>query len=132
MKLNRAKTHLLLGFIDTYLRLSREENLIYEAELEKLAPPEKESVMETEMSWWEQAMERGLQRGPEEGLQQARLRTASWVTRLAERQLGAVDADIRARITALDYDQLERLGEALFGFNNTAQLVEWLQNVRSN
>ena len=93
LRLNKAKTHLVLGFVDTYLRLSQEEKNLYEAELEKLDPPEKEKVMETRMSWREEALQEGieqglkqamswreeaLQEGIEQGLKQGLQQALSW------------------------------------------------------
>lgn len=41
LKLNKEKTRVILGFVDSYLRLSQEEREMYETELEKLAPAER-------------------------------------------------------------------------------------------
>jgi len=131
LKLNKAKTHLVLGFIDTYLRLSQEEEQEYDVELDKLAPAEKETVMETGMSWRDRALQEGLQQGleqgREQGLEQGKAKMAFLVTRLVEKQFGQVEPGIRIRIADLNYDQLEALGEAVVGFDKVAQLTEWLE-----
>ncbi|MGH9765024.1 MAG: Rpn family recombination-promoting nuclease/putative transposase, partial [Blastocatellia bacterium] len=61
LRLNKAKMQVILGFVDTYLRLDEKETGTYELELEKLAPAEKETMMEVTMSWREQALQEGLQ-----------------------------------------------------------------------
>ncbi|HKV39799.1 MAG TPA: DUF4351 domain-containing protein [Blastocatellia bacterium] len=158
LRLNKAKTHLVLGFVDTYLRLSQEEKNLYEAELEKLDPPEKEKVMETRMSWREEALQEGLEQGLKQGLQQAmswkeealqegkqqgiqegkqqgiqetKHRLASLVMHLAEKRLGQFGAGIRERIGQLDSDQLEDLGEAVLDFERVEQLATWLDDTKS-
>ena len=139
LRLNKAKTHLVLGFVDTYLRLSQEEKNLYEAELEKLDPPEKEKVMETRMSWREEALQEGLEQGLKQGLQQAmswkeealqegKQRLESLVTHLVEKRLGHLTSAIRERISQLDSGQLEALGEVVLDFEKLEQLTTWLED----
>ncbi|HEY6331016.1 MAG TPA: DUF4351 domain-containing protein [Blastocatellia bacterium] len=123
-KLNRAKVHLLLGFIDTYLRLSDEEEKQYEAELEQVAPAERESIMEQGLSWRERAMEEGLRKGHEEGRQEG---MALVILQVIEQRLGPVEADLQQQINGLDENHLERLGEVVLKFTSTEDLVAWLK-----
>jgi len=142
LKLNKAKMQVILGFIDTYLRLSEEEEKAYQAEVEALGSAEKEKMMEVTILWkeegrkeglqqgLEQGLERGLERGLEQGLEQGRQQGLfSLVTHQIELRLGPINAVTRGRISELSSGQLERLGVALLSFTDTRDLDEWLQNL---
>ena len=67
LRLDPARTRLLSGFIDTYLRLNREEELQFRADAVSLPDEQqKRDVMEIVTSW----MEEGLQQGMQQGMQQ--------------------------------------------------------------
>jgi hypothetical protein len=68
LKLNPAKTFLLSGFIDNYLRLSLVEEQQSQVEVDKIElPTERENVMEITTSWMEKGMEKGIVEGRERG-----------------------------------------------------------------
>jgi hypothetical protein len=121
-KLAPAKMQLIMGLVDTYLRLNDAEEGAFQSELGKLAPAEKEKVMEVTMSWREAALAEGMQKGLEQGKQQL-------ILRLIGRRLGPIDVPVRQRISELDSSQLERLADALLDFADAGELVEWLQNL---
>jgi len=125
LRLNEAKMHLILGFVDTYLRLNDDEQKIYQTELEKLAPVEKEQIVEATMSWAERAEQKGLQKGLQQGLQQGML---TLVTKQIEHRFGLIDSQTRERLSELSSDQLETLGDALLDFSRPEDLAEWLQS----
>ena len=150
LKLNKAKMQVILGFIDTYLRLSEEEEKAYQAEVEALGSAEKEKMMEVTILWkeegrkeglqqgLEQGLERGLERGLEQGLERGLEQVLeqgrqqgllSLVTHQIELRLGPINAVTRGRISELSSGQLERLGVALLSFTDTRDLDEWLQNL---
>src|ERR1700733_849081 len=142
LKLNKAKMQVILGFIDTYLRLNEREEKAYQAEVEALGSAEKEKMMEVTILWkeegrkeglqqgLEQGLERGLERGLEQGLEQGRQQGLfSLVTHQIELRLGPINAVTRGRISELSSGQLERLGVALLSFTDTRDLDEWLQNL---
>jgi hypothetical protein len=106
----------ILGFVDTYLRLSKDEETAYQNELEQLAPAERESVMEVRMSWRERDRQEGLQQG-----------MLSVIMRLIERRLGPIDAGLRERISQLNPDQLNSLSDDLLDFTGPADLTKWLE-----
>ena len=64
-----------------------------------------------------------LQQGLQQGRQQEAL---SFVVRLLNRQLGAIDSALIERLQGLTIEQLEELGEALLDFSDVADLVLWL------
>jgi Domain of unknown function (DUF4351) len=123
LRLDPARTRLISGFVDTYLRLSQREEQVFQEELGRIEPTEREGIMEIVTSWMEQGLEQGRQRGLEEGLQHER----SLLLRLLVRKLGSVPPDLRLKIEDLSVSQLEALGDALLDFSAIADLATWLQ-----
>lgn len=70
LKLDPARTRLISGFIDTYLRLNAEEELRLRREIEKVDTVERSGIMEIVTSWMEEGLQKGLQQGLEQGLEQ--------------------------------------------------------------
>ena len=120
LKLDRARMQLIAGFVDTYLRLSKTEQRELAAELEALAPKEKEAVMEIVTSWEEQGIKKGIQ----QGLQQGAL---TLVVHQLKRRFGTLSRSQKNRIAALSLEQLESLGEALLDFSSFEDLNAWLE-----
>lgn len=115
LKLDRARTKLISGFIDTYLNLSVEEEKLFEREIGRLAPQEKETVMEIVTSW----MEKGLEEG--------RRSESALIVRQLRKRLGGLREDLEAEVSQLSFTDLENLGEALLDFTSEADLETWLQ-----
>lgn len=125
LKVDRAKLQLIAGFVDTYLKLTEEEMKEYLAEVEKLAPSEKEAMMELTISWIEEGRKQGREEGREEGRRQE---AVLLVSRQIARRLGALDASTRERISRLSLEQIESLGEALLDFSRYEDLETWLRD----
>jgi predicted transposase YdaD len=121
LRLDAARLKLISGFIDTYLRLNREETLRFEREADTvLTTNEKATMLELTTSWKEE----GLQ----EGLQQGRLEESLRLTlRLLQRRFGPLPAEIEARLRALSLEQAESLAEALLDFTSLTDLTTWLR-----
>lgn len=68
-----------------------------------------------------EGLQEGLVQGREEG-------TRSLLIRQLSRQLGEIPDAARESIQRLSFEALERLGEALFEFSNTDELIEWLND----
>lgn len=107
LQLDPARSRLISGFVDTYLRLNKLEEQIFQAEIDKLGTVEQERFMQIRTSWGEEA-ERSL------------------IFRLLTRRVGEVPELLRTRIEALSIDQLELLGEALLDFSSVEDLKIWL------
>ena len=152
LKLNKAKMQVILGFIDTYLRLDEEEQKIYQAEFDELGTAEKERVMEVTILWKEegrqeglqqglqQGLERGLERGLEQGLERGRTEGLAQgkhegmltvILQLLEQRLGSVEPDVKLQLSELDAEQLSRLTTSLADFTDAKDLSKWLQTLRS-
>ncbi|MFB2938507.1 Rpn family recombination-promoting nuclease/putative transposase [Aerosakkonemataceae cyanobacterium BLCC-F154] len=121
LRLDKARMKLISGFIDTYLRLTAEEERLLQAEISTIEPSAREVVMEIVTSWELQGIEQGLEQGRQ-------LEALSFVLRLLNRRLGSVAPDLEEKIRSLSVEKLEELGEALLDFSNVADLVDWLEN----
>ena len=111
LKLDPARTKLIGGFIDSYLRLTAQEMQQYERELARFTPTEREETMEIVTSW----EQNGITRGKE-----------TLVMRQLRHRFGAVSPDITARLDHFSPEQLDDLGEALLDFSTAADLEQWM------
>jgi predicted transposase YdaD len=122
LRLDPARMKLISGFIDTYLRLNREETLRFEREADTvLTTNEKTTMLELTTSWKEE----GRQEGRQEGRREESLRL---ILRLLHRRFGTLPADAEARVRALSLEQAEALAEALLDFTSLADLANWLRS----
>jgi hypothetical protein len=120
LKLDPARMQLISGFVDTYLKLNPSEEIQFEQEISTFSQPEQESVMQITTSWMEQGLERGINR--EKDL----------IIRQIKRKLGEINPELEAQVKALNIDDVEVLGEALFDFSTVEDLRVWLSNERSS
>lgn len=107
LQLSPARRALISGFVDTYLRLTMDEEKLFQEKIAKVEPKQREQVMEIVTSWME-AGERGL------------------VLRQLRKRFGELNAQVESRIVELPIEKLERLGEALLDFTTVAELKDWL------
>ncbi len=129
LRLSPGHAHFLSGFIDTYLRLNPQENLIFKAQADTLLNrTERTKVMELTTSWKEEGREQGRQQGRQEG------RAEGWqegqvqvLLRQLRRRFGPVPPPIKAKVQALSTGKLEDLAEALLDFSSRADLERWLR-----
>jgi Domain of unknown function (DUF4351) len=116
LKLDKARTFQVSGFIDNYLRLNPIEEQQFQIEVDKIKlPQERENVMEITTSW----MEQGIVTGREsEG--------RSLVTKQLTRKLGNLSPEMLARVNGLDLERVEALAEDLLDFTSVGNLEQWL------
>ncbi|OYD99252.1 flagellar assembly protein H [Nostoc sp. 'Peltigera membranacea cyanobiont' 213] len=114
LQLDPARTQLISGFIDTYLRLNAQEEEIFQTEIAQFEPTQQEVVMQIVTSW----MESGIQQGELKIIQ-----------RLLTKRIGVITAELQERLRGLSLTQLEDLAEALLDFSTEADLVAWLQQM---
>jgi hypothetical protein len=118
LQLNPARLRLISGFIDTYLRLTAQEMLLFEQEADTLLErSEKVKVMELTTSWKEE----GIIEGRREESQQL-------VLRQLRRRWGVLPPGLVAQLQALPLEEMENLAEALLDFTSLADLDHWLRN----
>jgi predicted transposase/invertase (TIGR01784 family) len=125
LRLDPAKSQLISGFVDTYLRLNVQEEQVFQVEVGTLEGTEREDIMQIVTSW----MERGIEQGIAEGEQRGRAEEGrSLVLRLLARRVGTLPINVEAQVQALALPQLEALGEALLDFTQLSDLTAWLQS----
>lgn len=118
LQLDVARMQLISGFIDTYLRLSADEERLLRSDIARIEPVEQEAVMKIVTSWMEQGIEQGKQ-------SEAR----SLIMRLLNRRIGTVEPQLEECIQKLTLTQLEDLAVAVLDFSSVADLEAWLQQV---
>jgi predicted transposase/invertase (TIGR01784 family) len=118
LQLDSARTRLISGFVDTYLRLNAIETQAFQAEIAKIEPERREGVMQIVTSWMQEGIEQGIEQGIE--------RERSLVLRLLTKRVGTLSSEVRDRIDQLPIDQVEALGEALLEFRTLTDLEAWL------
>src|SRR5258708_39646489 len=62
LRLEKRKMQVVLGFIDSYLRLTPEEEKANQAEYERLGPTEKEKMMEVTILWKEEGRQKACKK----------------------------------------------------------------------
>ncbi len=147
LRLDPARTRLISGFVDTYLKLSAEEDRVFRREVASFAPVEQEEMMEIVTSWMEEGLQKGLAQGIEKGLQQgierglqqgiekgiekgvhdARL---SLALRLLTRRLGPLPEEVEINVRALSSAALAELAEAAIDLHGPDDLDRWFAEVR--
>ncbi len=114
---------LISGFIDTYLRLNQQEELLFQQQAAMLLDEaQKTAVMELTTSWKEE----GIKIGREEGREEGRERECQLIVRLLQKRLGPLESDWEARIRQFSFGQLQELGEASVDFTSRLDLKDWL------
>lgn len=124
LHLDKARTKMVSGFVDTYLKLNAAEEQIFQSEIVKLEQVKQEAVMEIITSWQLQGREEGREEGKQEG-------KLELVMRLLNRKIGLMAPDVEERIRSLTVTQLENLAEALLDFTTPEDLANWLNNLDS-
>ena len=129
LRLDEARSHLIAGFVRSYLKLTQEETVIFERERETISPQEQERMLVLTNEWIEEGMERGITQGIVQGIEQGELRLT---LRLLTRKFGqAVVEVLRPQIESLPFAQLESFGEAILDFKSVEEVEAWLKTVTS-
>lgn len=119
LKLDRAKARLITTFMDSYLKLTAAENVVYNRELEKVEPKEREVVMQLINEWEEQGKVEGDLAG-----------RRGMVLRQLRRRFNALSHEISDHVNRLSGPQIDELGEALFDFRDLTEVQSWLAGRR--
>ena len=121
LRLNPAKTRLISVFMNSYLRLTTPELMVYNQDMQNIAPEEKAFLLEIENEWTEMGKAEGRVEGLIEG--QARL-----VSRQLQRRFGNIPVELSDAIRGLAMERLEALGEALLDFKSIADAQAWIKS----
>ena len=107
LKLDPARVQLISGFVDTYLKLTPEENTAFNIEIAQIESKEtREETMEIITSWKQEGIEIGRQEGIREGEARALIR------RLIK-SLGALPPHLVEQIRGLTEQQIQALDDRL-------------------
>ena len=109
LKIDPARMQLISGFVDTYLNLDQQEEVIFQSELSKIDLEEQEKIMQITTSW-------------------ERKGQSSTILRQLNRKLGTLDDAIAKQIKSLEPGQLDSLTEDLLDFQSLDDLNQWLSN----
>ena len=120
LKLDSARTHLLGGFVDSYIKLLEAERKKFEAEIKKLPSKEREEFMEMMTSWEEEGIKIGEKRGKKLG-------KLELVVSQIKKRFGRLKKTQEKQVLALPIDKIDELGMALFDFKNVEELQNWLK-----
>lgn len=116
LKLDKARTFQLSGFIDNYLQLNPVEKEQFQVEVDKIKlPQERENVMEITTSWKEEGRVEGRESGERE-----------LVIKLLTKKVGNLSPELLTRVSSLNIDRLEALAEDLLDFKHVGDLERWL------
>lgn len=134
LKLDPARTFLISGFVDTYLRLTANEEANFQTEVAKIKViKEREEVMQITTSWMERGIEQGREQGIEQGREEGRDTIERLVLKSLARQIGQLpdvlvdsSTNLRNRLSGLTIDQLENLHDAAIDFTSIEDLTTWL------
>ncbi|MGJ7035953.1 Rpn family recombination-promoting nuclease/putative transposase [Anoxybacillus eryuanensis] len=107
MELDEAKQRLLIGFFETYVKLSEEEEQQLRNEVNEMETKEKEQVLDLIISYEKKALEKGLKEGVERGLQQGLQQEKR---QIAKKMLEkGYDVQTIHELTELPVEEIERL-----------------------
>jgi predicted transposase/invertase (TIGR01784 family) len=124
LRLDPARTFLISGFVDNYLRLNATEESNFQIEIAKIkTAQEREDVMQITTSWMEQGVVLGREQGVVLGRRQA---TEQLVQRSLAHKFDRLPEDLADRLSALPIEQLEDLHDAAMDFNSIEDLINWL------
>lgn len=115
LQLDPARRELISGFVDSYLKLTMEEEQVFEAQLSRIETQQREQVMEIVTSWMEKGMEKGK-----------RQEALELVLRQLRKRFSSLDEEAQRRVGMLPIEQIEQLGEALLDFTSLRELTVWL------
>ena len=107
LKLDPARTELISGFVDTYLKLNATEETIFQEEIDRMGLAEQEEVMEIVTSWMVEG-------------------EVKIVIKQLNHRLKGLNPSLEERVRRLPVEQVEALCEALLDFSSEADLVNWL------
>lgn len=131
LKLDPARMQLISGFVDTYLKLTPEEETTFTLEISDIAPQEQEQVMEIVTSWMERGIEQGLEQGLQQGLEQGRQEIAEremtiFLQLLEQRLEKGIPEFIVKELRRLPLEQIEAFGQNLLGYEAIADVLNWI------
>ncbi len=137
LKLNREKMTLMARFMDSYLKLTSEEDRKVRASVTQFEPKRKKVVMEYMNLWAQEGFDKGLkqgvrkgiqtgiQKGMQQGVQQG---VADTILYLLNVKIGSIGLRTQSQIKKLSAPKLRDLSAALLNFSTRTDLTKWLKD----
>ena len=127
LQVDAARRALLTHFSDACLSLTKEELAVYNQQLGKISPPEREKVMRYSNSWEENGRSEGLLVDRSEGRLDGRRQI---VRQLLRRRLGPGADDLWDAVSLMSEDRLLKLANAAIDFRTTEDARNWFTSQR--
>jgi hypothetical protein len=121
LKLDAAKTKMISGFVDSYLKLNEQEERAFQSQIDRIESEEKEKIMAITTSWKEEGIREGRKLELIESIREI----------LQFKSIRITDA-LELKINNLEISQLKQLRKASLGFDNLDELQQWLENSESS
>ncbi|MBE3575026.1 MAG: DUF4351 domain-containing protein [Firmicutes bacterium] len=123
MRLDPARSGLIMAFVETYLPLNRAEEEDFQAGLATLEPKEAATLMEFTTSWHEKGRAEGRVEGRVEGLAEGLVQgQVELMLRQIRKRFGAVPQGLEDELRALPKERLGEIGEALLDVSSPEEL----------
>lgn len=125
LKLDPARMQLISGFVDTYLRLTPDEESEFAAELIQAETDVRGELMEIVTSWQLQ--------GREAAREEARQDQKELIESLLTSRLGQLPMPVKNQIAGLTFTQLtQQLGKQVLTLASVNTLADWLNNLEAS
>ncbi|MGL6338462.1 MAG: DUF4351 domain-containing protein [Waterburya sp.] len=119
MKLDSAKTKMISGFVDSYLKLNEQEERNFQSQINQIESEEKEIIMAITTSWKEEGIKEGIEQGRKLELIESILEILKF------KSINLTDA-LQLKIEDLEISQLKELRKASLEFDSLQELQQWL------
>ena len=119
LRLDVAKTKMISGFVDSYLKLNESEEEIFQNQINKINSEEKQKIMVITTSW------------KEEGIREGRkLELIESILEILEFKSIKLSDILEEEIKDLEMAQLKKLRKAALEFKNMEELQHWLDDFK--
>jgi len=131
LRLDVAKTRMISGFVDSYLKLDKEEEEIFQNQINKINSEEKQKIMVITTSWKEEGLKEGIKEGLKEGIEQGRkLELIESILEILEFKSIELSDVLAEEIKALNTSQLKELRKLALQSNSIEEIQHGLDNIK--
>ena len=127
LRLDVAKTRMISGFVDSYLKLDEQEEEIFQNQISKINSEEKQKIMVITTSWKEEGIREGLEQGIEQG---RKLELIESILEILEFKSIKLSAILEEEVKALKMTQLKKLRKVALESNNIEEIKHCLNDIK--
>ena len=120
LKLDVAKTRMISGFVDSYLKLDKEEEKIFQNQINKINSEEKQKIMVITTSWKEEGIKEGR-----------KLELIESILEILEFKSIKISDILEEKVKALNIAQLKQLRKLALESNNIEEIQRGLDDIES-